>query len=224
MIVRRLHVLNPNCSEAMTEAVLAQVRQRLPDGWQALGHTAADGPPVIASRDTFEAAAGRAAAWPAQMDPPPRAGDAVLLACFGDPGLASLRRAVPGCAVTGLAQASVAAAVAARQRFAIITAGPAWVELLTQRVADFGASAWLCGVQALPLDGRQLRDDPEACRPALQRALQAAERSGAQALILGGAAFAGLDLGLRTRLSLIDPVEVATACLLSDSAGDRHGD
>ncbi|MBP6903465.1 MAG: hypothetical protein KBC73_25495 [Burkholderiaceae bacterium] len=225
-MARRLHVLNPNRSTAMTEAVLAQVRRQLPPGWQALGHTAADGPPVIASRETFEAAASRAAGWPARIDPPLQHGDALLLACFGDPGLEALRAAAAPCPVSGLAEAAVAAAVAARQRFAIVTAGPAWVELLTQRVADFGAAAWLSGVQALPFDGRRLREDPQACRPALKAALQAAERGGAEALILGGAAFAGLDLrpGLHTRLPLIDPVAAATTRLVSDTSRDRHGD
>ncbi len=225
-MARRLHVLNPNRSTAMTEAVLAEVRRQLPPGWQALGHTAADGPPVIASRPDYEAAANRAAGWPLRLHGALQHGDALLLACFGDPGLEALRRAAPGCAVTGLAEAAVAQAVAARQRFAIVTAGPAWVELLTQRVADFGAAAWLSGVQALPVDGRRLREDPQACLPALQHALQAAERSGAQALILGGAAFAGLDLGLglHTRLPLIDPVAAATTRLVSDPTRDRHGD
>ncbi|WP_425261224.1 aspartate/glutamate racemase family protein [Rubrivivax sp. RP6-9] len=204
-----LWVLNPNTTAAMTAAVQAQVRALVPPGVAVHGSTAQQGAPVIDSAGRFAAAA---AALPAQVaaDVPPAA--AVLLACFGDPGLESLRGLRRP--VAGLAEAAVAEAVAAGQRFAIVTAGAAWVPLLQQRVADFGATPWLAGVFALPFNGLRLVQDPAGSRAALQAVVAQAERSGAQALVLGGAAFAGLRDLVPTRLVLIEPVAAATRALL----------
>ncbi len=208
-MIRTLNVLNPNSTAAMTQAVLAQVRRHLPPGFSAQGHTAVDGPPVIDSRASF-AAAARAVPAMAQAAGPE---DRLLLACFGDPGLEALRVAAAPRAVVGLAEAAVLQAVAARQRFAILTAGPDWVAMLGERVADFGAAAWLSGVYALPFNGLQLAAQPEAGRDALRTAAQAAARDGAQVLVLGGAAFAGLSGLVDTPLPLIDPIAAATAQL-----------
>lgn len=208
-MMRRLHVLNPNSSAAMTEAVVSQVRCHLPPGFSVVGHTAADGPPVIDSRIRFDRAAQAMPGMARVGD----AHDALLLACFGDPGLEALRAAAAPRMVAGLAEAAVAQAVAARQRFAILTAGPGWVAMLGERIADFGAAAWLSGVYALPVNGRQLSADPEACRNALGAAARAAEGDGAQVLMLGGAAFAGLAGLVESKLPLIDPIAAATAQL-----------
>lgn len=205
-----LWVLNPNTTATMTEAVLAQVRQHVPPGFSAHGITASAGAAVIASRASFEAAAEALPALAARCGP----GGGLLLACFGDPGLEALQRQQAPRPVVGLAEAAVAAAMAAGQRFAILTAGPAWTDLLTQRVADFGAAEALVGVYALPVDGAQLAADPEACRGLLHEAALAAARAGAQALVPGGAAFAGLHGLLPGTLPLIDPVAAATAALL----------
>lgn len=202
-------VLNPNTTAAMTAAVQAQVRALVPAGVAVHGSTAVQGHAVIDSAERF---ADAAAALPVQVAADVPAGAAVLLACFGDPGLEALRRGRRP--VAGLAEAAVAEAVAARQRFAIVTAGAAWVPLLQQRVADFGATPWLAGVFALPFNGLQLVQDPASARAALLAVVAQAERSGAQALVLGGAAFAGLRDLVPTRLVVIEPVAAATRVLL----------
>lgn len=195
----------------MTDAVIAQVRARVPTAIDVRGITAAQGAAVIDSRDTFMAAASGLPALMAAHRP----SGGLLLACFGDPGLEALRHAMAPLPVAGLAEAAVASALASGQRFAILTAGAAWVELLAERVADFGASDALTGVYALPVNGRQLAAEPERFRAALRDAAREAERGGAQALILGGAAFAGLGGLVETRLPLIDAIEAATAALVN---------
>lgn len=204
-----LWVLNPNTTRAMTDAVVAQVRARVPAGFEVRGVTAREGAEVIDSRATFAMAA---AAVPALVADASSGG--VLLACFGDPGLEALRRAIAPRPVVGLAEAAVGVAVAARLRFAILTAGAAWVGMLTERVADFGAAQWLTGVHALPVNGRQLAAEPERYRTMLRDAAHDAERAGAQALILGGAAFAGLGGLIETRLPVIDAIDAAAAALV----------
>jgi allantoin racemase len=207
--VTTLWVLNPNTTQAMTEAVVAQVRARVLAAFDVRGVTARDGADVIDSRASFAMAVSTVPVLGARVSH-----GGALLACFGDPGLEALRGAVAPRPVVGLAQAAVAAAVAARQRFAILTAGAAWVEMLTERVADFGASAWLTGVHALPVNGRQLAADPERFRSTLREAARDAEHAGAQTLILGGAAFAGLGGLVETGLPVIDAIDAATAALV----------
>jgi Asp/Glu/hydantoin racemase len=206
-----LWVLNPNTTLAMTDAVVAQVRARVPSGVEVRGVTAVHGAAVIDSRASFAAAADALPALVAQHRPQ---GDGLLLACFGDPGLEALRRSVAPQPVAGLAEAAVAFAVASGRRFAILTAGPAWVSLLTERVADFGAAAALTGVHALPVNGRELAAEPELFRGLLCDAARVAEHEGAQALILGGAAFAGLAGLIETSLPVIDAIDAATDSLV----------
>ena len=208
--MRTITVVNPNITVAMTEAVVAHVRARMPAGFTVRGITATQGAAVIDSRASFAAAAAALPALVAAHQPT----GGVLLACFGDPALEALRRALAPQPVVGLAEAAVSAARAAGRRFAIITAGPAWVGMLTERVADFGAANALTGVYALPVNGRELAAEPERFRGLLRDAAREAEQAGAQALILGGAAFAGLAGLVETSLPVIDAIDAATAALL----------
>ena len=150
-----LLVLNPNATGWMTARVAEQLRAALHEHAQVEELTAADGPEVIDSLLSFEAAALVArhalqrrlsqahmpgdvpgdvpAAMPA--DVPAGAPAGVLLACFGDPGLEALRAHWPALPIQGLAESAMARAAARGQRFAVLTCGPAWVDLLQQRAA-----------------------------------------------------------------------------------------
>ncbi len=123
--------------------------------------------------------------------------------------------------VVGLAEAAIAEARSRGLRFAILTAGPAWVPLLGLRVADFGAAQALTGVYALPVNGLALAGDPERFRATLRDGAARAEAAGARVLILGGAAFAGHVGLVETRLPVIDAIEAATAALLRAMVSPR---
>ncbi|GAP37636.1 aspartate/glutamate racemase family protein [Piscinibacter sakaiensis] len=202
-------VLNPNATPWMTQRVAEALARQLPAGTALEPLTTADGPPVIDTAERFEAGArAGAAALQARLGraPAPRA---VLLACFGDPGLEDLRRLAASRPVVGLAEAAMRAAARRAGRFAVLTCGPAWVPLLQQRARDFGLAEALAGVQALPVDGRTLAQDPGPWRGALQAAADAAVRDGARALVLGGAAFAGLGTLVQSTVPVIDAIEAA---------------
>jgi Asp/Glu/hydantoin racemase len=203
-----LLVLNPNTSQAMTEAVVSAARALLPPGLRAIGWTASAGPPVIKDRPSYDVAA---AAMPALLAEAPRA-DAILLACFGDPGLAVLRERA-GEPVTGLAEAAILAARQRGERFAILTAGAAWVPILTDCVAAGGAAHLLAGVFALDGDGAALRADPERFRAQVRALSARARAAGARRLVPGGAAFEGLRFDWAEGLAVDRPVEAAVALL-----------
>lgn len=117
--MKRILVINPNTTQAVTDRVVAACRAAQPLlQWE--GATARFGAPYIASEVSYAVAAYAVLdAFEANN----QGYDAVLIACFGDPGLLALREAakVP---VLGLAQASFEAAQQ-RGPFAVVTGGRA---------------------------------------------------------------------------------------------------
>lgn len=213
MTKRELLVLNPNSTAWMTQRVTAALQAHLGDGAELHPCTVEDGPPVIDGPVSFEQGArlvGPACERALARHPSVQA---VLLACFGDPGLEGLRAACGGRPVVGLADCAMADAAARHGRFAILTCGPDWVDLLERRAAELGHAEALTGVWALPVNGRELALQPERWQAALQAAADDAQQQGAQALILGGAAFAGLALGIVSALPQVDPLQVAARAL-----------
>ena len=203
--MKKLVVMNPNTSRLMTEAVVALAVEHLTGGTVVVGMTAAEGCDVIDSRETF--AVGARAAIGMLRDVPGDT-DAILLACFGDPGLRDLRQATD-VAVIGLAESVLAEARAAGHRFAIITAGANWVPMLKQCVQECGAADLLVDVYALAGNGKKLRECPDEFRAEVLRLSAVAGDRGATKLILGGAAFAGLDFNVDPRLALMDVMGAA---------------
>ncbi|MDB5848568.1 MAG: Asp/Glu/hydantoin racemase [Rhodoferax sp.] len=206
-------VLNPNTTQAMTDAVLAELAARLPADATLVGLTSRTGSPVIDSRETFALGAASAAAMLPEV---PHDSDAILLACFGDPGLAALRRA-SNLPVVGLAQAAMDVARAQGQRFAIITAGANWVDMLRECAAGHGAAGLLVGVYALNGNGGQLLKNPDAFRAQLAALSTQAADDGARMLVLGGAAFAGLRFTCDARLTLVDAMDAAVGALVGNA-------
>lgn len=205
----RFVVLNPNTTASMTDAVVERLRRLLP-GAVLSGLTAPEGAAVIDSRDTFEVGARAAVGLLAEV---PAGTDAILLACFGDPGLAAMREAT-AFPVVGLAEAAVLEALDAGRRFAIVTAGAAWVPMLRECVAGYGAAGGLVGVYALEGNGAALRRDPAGFASAVSALAGQAAGAGAEVLILGGAAFAGLEFDLPAGLEVIDIFEAAARRLV----------
>lgn len=208
-----LLVLNPNTSSWMTERVVERLRSLLGADAEVRGWTAAAGPAVIDDADSFAQGA-------ASLQPLARAAlechrhaRGLLLACFGDPGLEALREAAGGVPVVGLAECAMRQAAAEHGAFAVLTCGPAWVPLLTQRAARFGLADSLVGVWALPVHGAEFAREPPRWRAALADAAEQAQRCGARALILGGAAFAGFEDLIDTPLPRIDALQCAAQAL-----------
>ena len=128
----------------------------------------------------------------AQAAPPP---DAVLIGCFGDPGLMALRESSP-VPVTGLAEAAFIEA-ARHGRFAIVTGGERWAPILQRLAQSLGHASGLAGIHTVAPTGAQLAADPIAARRLLTQAcLDAVRQLSVQTVILGGAGLAGMAAGI----------------------------
>ena len=190
--MRQLLVINPNTSETVSRLLQTHVQAAAGSHVQVRTVTARFGAPYIADEASY-AVAGHAAldAWAAALasdEPPP---DAVLIGCFGDPGLMALRESSPA-PVTGLAEAAFIEA-ARHGRYAIVTGGERWGPMLQRLAQALGQSQQLAGIHTVVPTGAQLAADPIAAQRLLAQACRdAAHQMGVQAVILGGAGLAGM--------------------------------
>lgn len=201
--MRQLLVINPNTS-AHISALLQQHVQAAAGLHVAVRTvTARFGAPYIACEASYAVAAHAALdAWAhdlAQSRPRP---DAVLIGCFGDPGLMALRESSP-VPVTGLAEASFVEA-ARHGRYAIVTGGQRWGPMLQRLAQALGQTQALAGIHTVAATGAQLAADPVAAHALLAPACRDAVRQwGVQAVILGGAGMAGMAAAVQSQLAML---------------------
>ncbi len=208
-------LLNPNTRADLTANLAAQL-QAMGLGQGAvrlMTATPTQGVDYIASEVAcVTAAAAALAAWQdhVRLHGAPKA---ILLACFGDPGVWALREAA-GVPVMGLAEASFIEA-SPHGPFGVVTGGHAWrpmLERLARSVGVWGDEA-LCRIDTVDAAGGQLLADPERGREALLKACLHSLHGPAPVvptrLVLGGAALGGWarDLQPRVPVPVIDSVE-----------------
>lgn len=203
----RLLVINPNTSTAVTALLHRHVQAQAGDLLDVQSLTARFGAPYIACEASY-AVANHAVldAWAVASAHDWRP-DAVLIGCFGDPGLFALRDGA-GVPVSGLAEAAFSAA-AWHGRFAIVTGGDRWRPMLSRLAHSLGHGQTLAGIHTVAPTGAQLAEDPVGARKLLAQACcEAADRFHAQAVILGGAGLAGMaaDIASAVPVPLIDSV------------------
>ena len=203
----RLLLINPNTSASVSALLQTHAQAAAGPQVQVDVVTARFGAPYIACEASF-AVAGHAVldAWAAAQAQVLSVGQAsycaVLIACFGDPGLLALRQICP-VPVTGLAEAAFLQA--SRQgRFAVVTGGAAWKPMLERLAHSLGyGQGQLAGVHTVVQTGAELARDPVAAKAILTEACNdAAASTAAAAVILGGAGLAGMAQTLQPGVSV----------------------
>lgn len=216
--MRRLLLINPNTSAGVSALLLRQAQNTAGASAQIEVVTARFGAPYISCEASFAVAAHAVldawAAAQAEVQAHGRAPfDAVLIACFGDPGLLALRQICP-VPVTALAEAAFAQA-APQGRFAIVTGGAAWEPMLARLAQNLGHGPSLAAIHTVAANGAELARDPAAARVLLAKACTTvAVASGANTVILGGAGLAGMAQALQA--------DVAVPVIDSVVAGVQH--
>ena len=193
----KLLLLNPNISQPVSDLIAAEARRSASPGTEVTVLTAPFGVAYIETR--FEALIGAYAA--AQMAGEHHDGhDAVIVAAFGDPGLAGLREVLP-VPVTGLTEAALASAHLLGHRFSVIAISQRIQAWYREVIEGYGFASRLASIRAL--------DRPLASVGGIQQEhadalLALAERAvaddGAEAIVLAGAPLAGLARSLEGRL------------------------
>lgn len=193
----RLLLVNPNISDSVSELIRAEAQRSASPGTQIEVLTAPFGVAYIETR--FEALVGAYAA--AQLAAEHCVDfDAVVVAAFGDPGLAGLRELLP-VPVTGMTEAALATAHLLGRRISIIAISQRIQAWYREVVESHGFGSRLASIRALdrPISaiGGVQQEHAQALQALAERAVA---EDGADVLILAGAPLAGLARSLHGRL------------------------
>ncbi len=207
----QLLVINPNTTALVTDLLARHLGGVLSTAVQVRAVTARFGPPYISDEAGCAVAAHAVLhAWLHALHTDDAAPHAVLIGCFGDPGLLALRECSP-VPVSGLAEAAFTEA-ARLGPFAVVTGGERWGPMLKRLAHTLGFGDMLAGVHTVAPTGAQLVADPVGARALLGQACRdAQQRWGVPSVIVGGAGLAGMAAKLQAEVDvpLIDSVSAA---------------
>jgi allantoin racemase len=209
----RVLVINPNSSAGVTARIAAAAQAAARPGEQVRTIAATGAPELIVTpQDTALAEDAVLAAVDRQGGDV----DGIVLASFGDTGLARVRQRV-SVPVVGIARAALAVAGAVGERFAMVTFAPEMLPGLHQSVTAAGLSDRLAGMHAV--EGWRwsapgaIQD--ELFEPLRAHCLLAVQGGGVGSIVLGGGPLAGLAARLQPGLpvSVIDGTTAALGLL-----------
>ena len=195
----KLLLINPNISTSVSDLIRAEAVRSASPGTEVEVVTAEFGVAYIETR--FEALIGAYAAAELAARHHDRF-DAVVVAAFGDPGLAGLREALP-CPVTGLTEAALASACLLGHRFSIVAISQRISAWYREKVQACGLTGRLASIRGLD---EALQDIGNVQGNQGERLVQLAQRcvdeDGADVIVLAGAPLAGLARSLADRLTV----------------------
>ena len=193
----KLLLINPNISDSVSALIRAEAQRSASAGTEIEVLTAPFGVAYIETR--FEALLGAYAAAELAAEHHERF-DAVIVAAFGDPGLAGLREALP-IPVTGLTEAALASAHLLGQRFSIIAISQRIQAWYREVVTAYGFGSRLASIRALDLPLSSIGGiQDEHAQALMALAERAVDEDGADVIVLAGAPLAGLARLLKGRL------------------------
>jgi Asp/Glu/hydantoin racemase len=209
--MKTLIVINPNSSQAVTDAIDTAVDPLRSFGVPIRCLTLAEGPRGIESQrqaDLTIAPMLNLAA--AQKD---AAG--FVIACFGDPGLHALRDQTD-LPVVGIQEAAVMTALTLGQRFGVIAILPPSIPRHLRAFGAMGVLDRLAGDRALGLGVADLADAAKSLGAMIATGKRLRDDDGANVLIMGCAGMARYREPLQqaTGLPVVEPTQAATAMAL----------
>ncbi len=209
----RILLLNPNSSPDFTRIIAAEARRVGSPGTEFVEVTAPFGPRYIGTRATIAIAGHAAVDALAQTLAKDQRFDAAILAGFGAQGVPALQEIAPF-PVVDMLTASVGAALLLGRKFSALTGGARWVPMLQEQIEAFGLGSRLASVRSIPLTGAEIAKDQDKALTLLAELAETCVREdGADCVILGGAAVAGLHRRMADRVSvpLLDSVATSVA-------------
>jgi allantoin racemase len=205
----RILVINPNTSEEMTRDIDREARQYARADTEIETVCPTWGPRSIEGHYEEELAAvamlevvrERAADF-----------DGIVIACYGDPGLAAAREVSP-VPVVGIAEASMLMACTIAHSFSIVTVLPRVKPLLANTVKLHGLEARCASIRTTPLSVLDCERDPDAAgREIVKASRLAVDEDGAEAICLGCAGMGPLDKAVEAQVGV--PVLDGVACAI----------
>jgi allantoin racemase len=144
--------------------------------------------------------------------------DAVLIGCFGDPGLAAAR-AMAEVPVVGPAEASFVLVRLTARRFGLVAMGESDIPTLETYLSADSSGARCVGVETLDMPIAEVLEDIPRTAARLVLVGERLRDRGAEAIILGCMSFGfhpfADELGARLGIGVIDPLRASIAALLA---------
>jgi len=204
----RILVINPNSSVEMTQSIrdsLERIRRQ---------DTLVEVVRVEGAPTAIESATDMAMSVPLLLDRVRWANregfDALIIACFSDPGLESARE-VSETLVLGIEQSTLAVAAMLGHKYSILTPLSSRIPSKEQDVRRFRMDSACASVRALDLSVSQTESDPELTKRRVKEVARTAiEQDGAEVVILGCAGMVGYAEELEKELGIVvlDPTTV----------------
>jgi len=208
-------VINPNSTRDVTAHIDRSLQGlRFADGPRIVCDTLLTGPPGIESQAHVDGTSERLLAYFA-ANPDHRNAQAVVLACFSDPGLYALREVLP-CPVLGSAECAYLTAAARGERFGVIS-------ILARVVARHRRQVRLLGLEHklaadLPIERSVVALSDEGATFGRMREVggRLVTEHGADVVVMGCAGMARYRDRLEDALQVpvIDPTQAAVAMAL----------
>jgi len=205
----KIHVINPNTTQSMTASIASTARSAARSGTEIVASNPSDGPASIQG-DLDIAACMPGLLIEANRYPD---ADAIIIACFDDPGLDVLRtmRDVP---VIGIGEAAYHAASLISAKFSVVTTLTRSVPGLEANIARYGLSARCASVRASNIPVLELEDPNSGADIEIARQIgQAINEDHADSIILGCAGMTELKTRMEEQFGLpvIDGIVCAVA-------------
>jgi allantoin racemase len=200
-------VVNPNTSPEMTAAIDRVAQAAAGSSASVVTMRSSNGPHTIeGALDAALATVGMLEAVAARKD----AFDAVVVACFGDPGVEALRMLVR-VPVIGIGAASFMQAACLSQHFAIVTPVAGTPTRYAALTAAMGLSRQFVGTYQTPLSVADFESDDPAVLETLAFHAEQAVKDGADCLLFGCAGIADQIRDIEERVGVL--------CIASAAAG-----
>jgi allantoin racemase len=200
-------VVNPNTSQEMTAAIDRVARAAAASSARVVTIRSHNGPYTVEGvLDAALATAGMLEVMAAHKEP----FDAVVVACFGDPGVDALRTLVR-VPVIGIGAASFLQAACISQHFAIVTPAAGTPARYAAVMAAMGLSKQFVGTYQTPLSVADFESDDPAVLETLVFYAAQAVKDGGDCLLFGCA-------GIADRIHDIEE-RVGVLCIASVAAG-----
>jgi len=205
----KIFVINPNTSETMTDHIREALESVKRSDTELTVTCPSKGP------DTIESAYDEAYAIPPTLELVKKANeegyDAVILACFSDPGLEAAKE-VSAIPVVGIEEATLHMAAMLGAKFSIMTPRKQRIASKCEHVHMRGLSHFLASVRSLDLSVAETDADPaKTKRRLMEVAKTAVETDGAEVIIMGCAGMAGYagEIEQALCIKVLDPAAVA---------------
>lgn len=209
----RILVINPNSSEGVTARIRAAADAAARPGETVITVAATGAPELIVTPEDSARAIG---AVLAAVDRHATQADGIVLASFGDTGIAEVRARVR-VPVVGIARSAYAAATVLGDRFALVSFAPEVAPSLRRTVEEYGLGRHLAGLHVV--EGARWSTpgaiQDELLAPIRQLCHSAAAAPSVGSIVLGGGPLAGLAARLQPHVAipLIDGTTAALSLL-----------